>query len=195
MGSGGGPGQGHPEQSRSCPHLCCGSHTHVLNTSQGISPSCLSCSGLLPSLSPAHGMRPPDTWLGPIPTHHQAPAPPPWSSAPPGPHHLTSTAPHSVLRWTGWGKRPLPSEPSLAGPHITLTPRSALPVRQELAAVGLLRRARASLTPSSQPQSCCLLQALTIVTHWPSPLAFPPYSARGSERSGNVTLLLKLLPT
>lgn len=41
-----------------------------------------------------------------------------------------SASPHRVLGWTGWGKRLLLSEPSLAGPHVNLTPRT-LPARQD----------------------------------------------------------------
>lgn len=41
-----------------------------------------------------------------------------------------STPPPWVLGWTGWGKRPLSSEPNLVDPHVTLALRSTLPARQ-----------------------------------------------------------------
>lgn len=156
-------------------------------------------------LSLGHSMRPPDTWPGPIPMHHQGPGPTSLELCPilPTSPNL-STSPHRVLGSTGWCKRLLSSEPSLAGTHVNLTPRRALPARQDMVQrLHLVSRRRLgppwswiclnSVLPAPQSLSPPNPQHTYLVA---IPLSFSPSnSAGGSIMSENVTLLIKLLPT
>lgn len=156
-------------------------------------------------LSLGHSMRPPDTWPGPVPMHHQGPGPTSLELCPilPTSPNL-STSPRRVLGSTGWCKRLLSSEPSLAGTHINLTPRRALPARQDMVQrlhpvsrrrLGPLwsRRCLNSVLPTPQSLSPPNPQHTYLVA---ITLSFSPSSsAGGSIMSEHVTLLLKLLPT